>query len=305
MASPLDHLRGLTFPRSDRKRIHERLAALEGLAWSLQRRVEQLASDVSLLVYAALPAETLAAVRHTLALLAPVSAEGVSKVRVGNADGDGGYVMLDDFARVRAAYSLGVGQDMSWDLALAERGLRVEQYDGSLKAPPARHERVRFHRAYVRASQHGRPASLTLAEALAAAGDLGRQDLLLKFDIEGDEWDLLADGGADALAAFRQIACELHGLDRLHDEHARYRRALANLTRHHAVVHLHANACWPFVGREPLRFPSLLEVTLARRADYVLVPNREAYPTAQDRANHPAHPDRPLSLAAFTPGAAS
>jgi hypothetical protein len=303
MANPLEHLRGLTFPRRERKEILRQLAVLEAATWTQHGRMDHLTDCVVTLLHATLPRETLDAMRATLALLAPWTAEGVKKVRVGNPAGDGGYVMLDAFEGVRRAYSLGVGRDVSWDVDLARRGILVAQFDGSLKKPPERAEGVRFEPTWVRARPRGEGPSRTLAEVLREAGDLGRRDLVLKLDIEGDEWDLLADAGPDVLACFRQIVVELHDLDRIHLEHARYRRALEALTRGHAVVHLHANACAPFVGLPPLRFPAVLEATFARRTDVTLVENRETYPTPEDRANHPSRPDMPLALEAFTPPA--
>src|SRR5476651_2191886 len=70
-----------------------------------------------------------------LRLLAPERAEGVAKIRVGGRH-DGGYVMLDDFRGIEGAYSLGIGPDVGWDLALAERGVPVWQYDPTVSGPP-------------------------------------------------------------------------------------------------------------------------------------------------------------------------
>ena len=39
--------------------------------------------------------------------------------------GDGGYVMLDDFAGVTAALSFGIDVNCSWDMQIAERGINV------------------------------------------------------------------------------------------------------------------------------------------------------------------------------------
>jgi hypothetical protein len=305
MANPLEHLRGVSFPRRERKEVLRQLRVLEAATWTQHRRMDHLTDSVVTLLLTQLPRETLNAVRATLGLLEPWTAQGVRKVRVGNPAGDGGYVMLDAFHGVRRAYSLGVGDDMSWDVDMARRHVLVEQFDGSLKKPPERAEGVTFRPTWVRARSRGDEPSSNLPEVLRQAGDLERRDLVLKLDIEGDEWDLLADAGPDVLACFGQIVVELHDLDRIHLEHARYRRALEALAQGHAVVHLHANACAPFVGLPPLRFPTVLEATFARRAELTLVPNRESYPTPEDRANHPSRPDMPLALEAFTPRAAT
>jgi hypothetical protein len=80
--------------------------------------------------------------------LQPRSAVGHAKRRVGH-QGDGGYVMLDDLQRPNAAISFGIGQEMTWDLELADLGLDVHQFDHTIDAPPAEHPRVQFHRRKV------------------------------------------------------------------------------------------------------------------------------------------------------------
>jgi hypothetical protein len=47
----------------------------------------------------------------------PQTAIGYSKIRVGR-DGDGCYVMVDDFKDITAAFSFGIGNDASRDLAI-------------------------------------------------------------------------------------------------------------------------------------------------------------------------------------------
>ena len=55
------------------------------------------------------------------AVLEPRRAIGFEKIRIGGPN-DGGYVMIDHFSDVAAAYSLGVGPDVSWDVDIAEIG---------------------------------------------------------------------------------------------------------------------------------------------------------------------------------------
>src|SRR5262249_15949851 len=72
--------------------------------------------------------DDIAQVKNGLALLEPCSVEGIKKIRMG-AEHDCGFVMLNDFAGISKALSLGIGWDVSWDLAVAERGIPVFQFD--------------------------------------------------------------------------------------------------------------------------------------------------------------------------------
>src|SRR5271156_3144237 len=69
--------------------------------------------------------------RPMIASLVPHAAAGVAKRRVGVAE-DGAYVMLDDFNGIAAAYSLGIGKEVSWDLDIAAQNILVYQFDPSV-----------------------------------------------------------------------------------------------------------------------------------------------------------------------------
>jgi len=102
-------------------------------------------------VYAAVgeqPARLSSEFRAFLRLLRPHDVLVYDKQRVGGGR-DGGYVMLDDFGPVRHAISLGVGLDVSRDVAMSTRDIRVMQFDSSVSASPQANERFVFHRVRV------------------------------------------------------------------------------------------------------------------------------------------------------------
>ena len=79
---------------------------------------------------------------QTLRMIKPKKVEYFEKARIGNA-GDGGYIMLDDFNGIEAAYSLGINDDVSWDLNIARLGIDIFQYDHTIDKLPE--ENSRFH----------------------------------------------------------------------------------------------------------------------------------------------------------------
>ena len=76
--------------------------------------------------------------RRALDLLRPMDVPGVPFVRRGR-NGDGSYVQLDDAGKVHAVYSIGFGGDVSWDLAMADRGIEIWQYEHTVAGPPQTH----------------------------------------------------------------------------------------------------------------------------------------------------------------------
>ena len=204
---------------------------------------------------------------------------GVPKARFGRV-GDGGYVHLDDFAGLDAAISLGIANEVSWDLAMAAHGLDLYQFDNAIDRPPVAAPKFRFTRATV-----GRQG-LSLARIVADTGvDPART--ILKIDIEGAEWDLLADAPDDLLARFPQIVCEFHALgsDDFFLNVAARMDVLARLNAHHRVVHIHGNNCSGVRLIGSLAIPEVLEVTYASRSRYEFTASDEIFPRPLDAPN--------------------
>lgn len=237
-------------------------------------------------------------VRPLLAALRPMRVPGTAKIRVGK-DFDGGYVMLDDFAGVRAAYSIGICNDVSWDTCVADRGIDVFQYDHTIDRLPERHPRFHWFRTGLAAV----PSSGmdTLPRLVAANGHDDGSDLVLKCDIEGCEWEVFGSIDPAFLRRFRQIVLEIHDLHRLVEPEflATVSKAVVALTTHHAVVHVHGNNYRPvaIVGGIPL--PSVMEITLARAAGREMVPETDTFPTPLDMPCDPGRADHLLGTFAF------
>jgi hypothetical protein len=240
-----------------------------------------------------------AAVRATLRLLRPHRLIGARKLRLGRPF-DGGYVMLDRFEGLAAAYSFGIADDVSWDLEIAQRGIPVHQYDHSIARLPQ--EDPLFHWQPIRLTATvDDPWSATLETLVRDNGHAGSRDLLLKCDVEGAEWLVLAETPNAVLAGFRQIAIELHDLGGLADPDRAglIHKALANLTAAHHVVHAHANnyAGWAVAGGVPV--PEVIELTLARKDEGRFQRSRETFPTRLDMPNRNDAADLYLGRFAF------
>ena len=239
---------------------------------------------------------------EALGLLTPVDAAGLDKRRLGNLC-DGGYVVAGAFLDVHAAYSFGIGPDVSFDLQLAALGIPVRMFDHTVKGPGTAHELFSFHKQGLGAADHPAESLFTLEHHLRACGDWGRTDLLLKLDVEGAEFDALAQCGPGLLRHFQQIVLELHWLQRLAEPvyYSDFVQALQVLKAGFHIVHVHANNCVPIFLMENLPVPGVLELTLVRKDLIEAVPSRTAYPTALDFPNNHLAPDFPLWYYPFLP----
>lgn len=186
--------------------------------------------------------------------------------RFGNTN-DGGYILIDDFPKNSIIYSIGIFNDASFDLAMAEMGFPVNMFDHTIDALPCEHRLFTFTRRGL-APKDSPPDFLSLESILATADK--SDDLILKMDIEGDEWPVLAASPESLLYRFRQIVIEMHGFTSFssHEEVQRKIKALERLNCHHQVVHVHANNNAPYEIIGGLPFPDVLEVTYARKKDF-------------------------------------
>ncbi len=220
-------------------------------------------------------------VLRILRKMPPYTAPDVKKIRIGG-KGDGGYVMLDHFEGVEAAYSFGIGGDVSWDKEIVRRGIDVFQYDHTIDFVPENDER--FHWFKIGIAGRKTDECDTLPNLIASNGHAQCKNLILKCDIEGAEWDMLNKVHPDDLAPFRQIVLEMHDWGNIVEPAigATVERAISNLTMRHSLIHVHANnnRGYAILGAVPV--PAVLELSFVRSGDYRLQPSIETFPTRLD-----------------------
>jgi methyltransferase FkbM-like protein len=235
------------------------------------------------------PMPTQADVLALFGMLRPHAAS-VPKIRLGW-NGDGGYVVNDDLDGIAAAISIGIGDEISFDLALVDRGIPVAQYDGTITRPPA-HSPFFSFRA-MNWAQRDSISTRCLETMVADATGDPADDLLLKFDVEDAEWDALQWVYPDTLRRFRIIVGEMHWLGRVEppDRFAKMHHAISVLCAEHIPTHVHANNCCGVSFVEGVVLPNLIEVTWLRRDRATFAPSREPMPGPLDFSCCPHDPE--------------
>jgi hypothetical protein len=241
---------------------------------------------------------------ETLALLTPYEVPAMTRRRYGNPSGDGGYVLLEELLAGQPVVSAGIGQQISFDLALAELGHDIHMFDHTIEAPPSAHPRFRFHRKGIapRGEEGGDFTSLdAILETLAP----GRNDIVLKIDIENHEWAAIERIDEALLRRCALVTLELHGLGQLETSAGRRPRhvALAKLARLFTLFHVHANNHGRTVLVHGMPVPSHLEVSYVRSDLVTRAPNATVYPSAIDPPNTHRRPEVPLCFFPFLPAA--
>ncbi len=239
---------------------------------------------------------------EALALLTPVDAAGIEKVRLGN-NSHGGYVVAQSFLNVHAAYSFGIGADVSFNLELAALGIPVHMFDHTVEKPGKTHELFTIHKLGLGSIDEPSGSWPTLEHYLRTCGDWGRTDLLLQLDAKRAEFAALMLCGPGILRHFRQIVLELHWLHRLGEPEFRadFVRVMTTVAAGFHIIHVHADNSAPIAIIDGLPVPSVLKLTLVRKDLASVTANATLYPTNLDFADDPLKPDHPLWYYPFLP----
>lgn len=213
----------------------------------------------------------------------------LGKIRIGNL-GDGGYVVPDDLTDIKGILSIGIGQEVSFDLHFAKMGVNVFQYDHTIKAPPVPHEKLLFNK--IGWSSKNSNGFMTLSKMIET-NSLEGGDFILKFDVESAEWDALYEVNPDLLKRFRIITCELHRFHALEDIAFlnKFNRVITLLTTHHFVVHLHPNNCCGISLVAGIALPKLIEFSFLRNDRASFYPSHASIPSSLDYPNVKRKPE--------------
>ena len=208
--------------------------------------------------------------------------EGGTLVRIGR-EHDGGYLMLDEFHPGMIAYSFGISDDVSWDKAMAERDIACFMYDHTIDKLPEEHKFFHWSREGICGAEHQEHCR-TLEAFIKSNGHEERNDLILKMDVEGTEWDAVAATSSATLALFSQIVFELHDVYSavLHNKIC---AVLSKLNKTHQPVYVHGNNWADYERAGDLVMPWALEVLYVRKNDHNFRESSHFYPLEQDMPN--------------------
>ena len=206
--------------------------------------------------------ESLRRVGQILELVTPIRMDLDHVCRFGS-ENDGGYVLVKDFSDGDFLLSMGVANDVNFELELISLLSGAHLYDDSIVALPKVVSNSFFYNERI-----GGSGCTSITEAMERIPD--HFDLILKVDIEGSEWEALDSLKTEELNKFRQIVVEYHWFEKLIDDqdYSRMLRVLSKLSTTHFVLNAHPNNCGDTLIIENIAFPSIIEVTYLRRLDY-------------------------------------
>ncbi len=197
-----------------------------------------------------------------LARLHPVETD-TPLMRMGPA-GDGGYLLPDDLDGIEACFSPGVNEVSGFELACAERGMKVFLADHSVTGPAAAHPLFHFTKKFVGVTTN--EVFMTVDDWVESSLPGSGSDLLLQVDIEGFEYETFLAMSDKLMRRFRVIVAEFHNLDQFWSRpyFGVAARAFEKITQTHRCVHIHPNNCCRLVRCQGLYIPRVCEFTFWR-----------------------------------------
>lgn len=215
---------------------------------------------------------------------------GYELVRVGK-NNDGGYIMIDDFTEDMRAYSFGISNDMSWDMWVSRRsGMDVFMYDHTIMNAPENDPKCHFFKMGVGADDNPDKRIFSLNTFLKNNGDENNENLILKMDIEGAEWEILEQISREDLMRFKQISFELHDMANS-DRTGLILKCMKKLTKTHQIIWMHGNNYSHAEECDGIVIPVSLEMTFARRDSYKFTDKAVKLPLHMDMPNCPTTKD--------------
>lgn len=177
--------------------------------------------------------------------------------------GDGSYFVPDVLEGLTACFSPGVASNSSFELDLAERGIKCYMCDHTVSAPPVKHKKFEFSK--LKLTSYNSEHSITLETWINSCAE-NEGDLILQMDIEGSEYEVLQECSLDILKKFRIMVIEFHQLDVLFSKigFGLLSCLFDKLSSTHSIVQLSPNNCNPNSFFKKISIPPTLEVTFLR-----------------------------------------
>ena len=198
---------------------------------------------------------------------------------------DGGYVVYSEIHKDTSVISCGIGNDASFDFAIAHSAKNVYMFDHTISTVSDLKLNMHFYRLGINNYTHGFFVSLP---------DIVKNNKIdkcvLKMDIEGMEWEILDSLELEFLNRFDQIIVEFHDLFKIASESqgSLYLNVINKLVAGFNIVNVHPNNWGEFRIFCGVPFVNTLEVTCLNKAIEV---GSELNPINRNHQNNPADPE--------------
>lgn len=190
----------------------------------------------------------------------------VPLVRIGESY-DGGYLVPKIIEDCNVLFSPGVAETYDFEIALWEKyGIRSFMIDASVTGPVG-HDYMSFKPLFLKSVSRDNHC-ITLEDWLKDTGEWNTGNRkILQMDIEGGEYEVLANATPELLAKFDIVIVEFHFLtDFLSTNGLLFLESVLNkLFTNFYICHLHGNNCDRIADYKGLEYPECIEISFLRK----------------------------------------
>ena len=211
------------------------------------------------------------------------------RVLIGEQYLDGSYVLLDDFENIKFAYSFGIDTNIQFDKALADKGINIYMYDHTINYLPYENEKFHWKKIGLCGKNEKKKNFKNLEDLITENGHTNEKNMILKIDIEHDEWQSLIDIKEDILNQFKYIIIEYHFKDEIFYKNDNlYYNVLKKISKTHQSFYVRCN-----IDRSKKinfgnnRICQLLEVSYIIKKDNIFKEDKNIYPMYEFELSKP------------------
>lgn len=231
-----------------------------------------------------------------------------NKIRIGN-NYDGGYVIPNNITFSKL-YSFGISNNMTFDVDFVNKfDIPALLFDPTISKLPNdeyNYDKITFNKIGLYSSDCTKMIGDIVCDVKKLDTLLENEDnnIILKIDIEGDEFSSLLSTSENILKKCACIVVEFHWLTndnnlKLHTD------CFKKLNKLFYPIHIHINNHSPVIIKDDFyHVPDVIEMTYVRKdfiEDKDLKLSSYKFPTVLDNPNHGLYPDIPLNFYPFQP----
>ena len=210
---------------------------------------------------------------------------GIANLEFFGNEFDGGYLISSKIGKRINLISIGIGDNFSFDLAVAKRGGTIHMYDGTINKIQNLPDNVTFIEKNVGNNAKNNEIELSsvvnkFMDNLSSLDDIN----VIKIDVEGAEWEIFNTFDFRCLKNFNTLVVEFHEINEMlknQDKQQMVIDVLSSINRYFVPVYFSPNNWSQVIRSGKQLMPNVFEIVYINRVHYV-----DEHITAHDSADY-------------------
>lgn len=195
-------------------------------------------------------------------LLSPIEIKNYKLKRFGNLDGDGGYILPNNFDQIDYLFSLGVGKEFSFEKNMKDLGINCFLADWSIDDIGFEKLGLDFKKKFIKAYNSEISSTFEMWKK-SCLNSAKNGEYIIQIDIEGDEYQVLLSISDETFFKTKYLIIEYHFLTRIFDVKLGnlIMSALKRVSENFYPIHLNVNNTSSILKYKNFNIPHCLEVS--------------------------------------------